>query len=58
MHPKLRSKDAITDEEEGHGEKEHAEGNAALLCRAGRIENVKRLVQKALDSGILGGEQD
>lgn len=32
VYPKLRRKDAITLEDEHHGEKEHAEGNAALLA--------------------------
>lgn len=32
VYPKLRRKDAITVDEEHHGEKEHAEGNAALLA--------------------------
>ncbi len=32
VYPKLRRKDAIDAEEEEHGEKEHAEGNEALLA--------------------------
>lgn len=32
VYPVLRRKDAITGDEEEHGEKEHAEGNAALLA--------------------------
>ena len=32
VYPKLRSKDAITEHEEEHGEEEHAEGNEALLA--------------------------
>ena len=32
VYPTLRKKDAITPEEEDHGEEEHAEGNEALLA--------------------------
>jgi hemerythrin superfamily protein len=32
VYPSLRRKDAISGEEEQHGEKEHAEGNEALLA--------------------------
>jgi hemerythrin superfamily protein len=32
VYPTLRKKDAITEGEEDHGEKEHAEGNQALLA--------------------------
>lgn len=48
MYPKLRSKD----------EAFSSERNRQIDGECGRIENVKRPVQKALDSGILGGEQD
>lgn len=40
------------------GEAFSSERNRQIDGDCGRIENVKRLVQKALDSGILGGEQD
>lgn len=32
VYPTLRTRDAITPDEEEHGEKEHAEGNEALLA--------------------------
>lgn len=40
------------------GEAFSSERNRQIDGDCGRIENVKRLVQEALDSGILGGEQD